>query len=361
MVDYYNDGSILREGGFEFTSRARTGAEAAGWIWIDPVGYADTKKSGGKIHLSVAPEKMAQAWKIVVEEMIKDKASYLSARAVAPHAVNTLANPDHPHAGKMITFFTNANFNDEAAEKYRRLLDRIGKRLQARGIGPGPEVKGERKMLGSDHISFRGRLSEIFSTAAPRDAGIVEAPQAKTPQVFSQMGQLDWATAKESPSNKLDILYVMVKNEAEAEKLRSDLKASGINSQSHTFANDPVFGKGTRVHVWGKDIEAVRQKQLEEVATWGWGQGDSKLQKGNGYVQEFSLRTKVNSPAEANEKINALRALGMDGKTSYSEELGNTVLLTSGLTKLLPELAKRESGNNQPSSRSPRGPQRGPS
>jgi len=272
MVDYYKGTSILQEGGFEFTSKAETGSKAVGWLWIDPAGYADSEKSGGKIHLSVDPRRMADAWKIVVEEMIKDKASYLSARAVAPDAVNVLANPNHPHAGKMITLFTNANFNDENAVKYRHLLKRIDKRLQANGIGPGPEVKGERKMLDTHYISYRGSLSEIFTAAVPHNKGMpqAEAPQASASQVPLQIGRLTWKEEKENPSNDIHNMHTIVDNKDSAIRLRDDLSSLGINAKIYNFTDH------VRVQVSGNGIEAV--KELQKLARQGIRPGN--LQRG---------------------------------------------------------------------------------
>ena len=316
MVNYYKSG-VDKEGGYSFSRSGNSTRVYPPKVIKHPTLY----------NLHVPAEKLGDAWNIIVEKMIREKADSFFAEVAAPGK-----------NGDSITFHINDKPND--VKKFKSFLQSIFDILPRRGIPLG--------VRSSFNLAHNGLLQPGTPDMAPRQ------PQAKAPQMPS-IGQIDWEMAKENPSSKMDILYVMVQDKAKADELQRNLKALGIESNNRTFAKDPVFGKGIRVHVWGDGIAAVRQKQLEEILSWGWGSHDElkRPDSRRGDVQNFSVHTPVRDNAEAQDKISRLKDLGMGGEESVVNGQ-RTVRLTKGQNIFIPEWLKRNNpGSGAPVRRPP--------
>ena len=157
-------GAVLpRDGAGAFASDAHGCAVSAmppGLAHVDPWIRFDFRRpdlrvehgpghEGWKIHVSVDPGQVAQAWDAILPVAAEAR---LQAKVAGPSLLARLGDPANRQAGKMVVLYAETAPD---VGRWRAILAQVEDALQKAGVVPGPRVAGDRPVSGSTYLQRR--------------------------------------------------------------------------------------------------------------------------------------------------------------------------------------------------------------
>lgn len=106
------------------------------------------ERSGWKFHVSFHPEDMPKAWALASQHLMDKDVKVF--KVASPITAQKFSDPNSIQAGKFITVYETGNAGDLA-----NTMGELEQIFARNGIRPGPDVRHDRKVPGSQYLSYR--------------------------------------------------------------------------------------------------------------------------------------------------------------------------------------------------------------